>query len=292
MTSITRARDVRRPSAGGFALIALVIVLAGLLTAVLVASPQILLGITVSKEDETRRQLDVLVKAIGGFAGNPDGFLSDVGRLPKSLEELNSTSGTQTLCDASFNPSTVNYHLVDTGVDHRGHIYLGWNGPYVKDMFVAGDYLRDAWGQKLQYTCTQTTKPASDPTTNGLALTVRTGQITSAGPDGTFGTGDDIESDEISDNGHLFLTVTTGGSGTPASITVKLYFPVNGEQSLQASAATTLDTVEGSQKLIVFQSVPAGIRFIDIEMLPKSESIHLQYFANVANRAQYILPLN
>lgn len=292
MSQSSRSRAAHMRSTEGFALLALVIVLGGLLTAVLVASPQILLGITVSKEEETRRQLDLLMKAIGGFAGNPDGFLSDVGRLPKSLEELNSTSGTQTLCDASFNPSTVAYHLVDAGVDHRGHVSMGWNGPYVKEMFVAGDYLLDAWGQKLRYTCAQTTKAATDPTTNGLALTLRTAQITSAGADGTFDTGDDIKSEELYDNGHLFLTITTGGQGTPSSITVKLYYPVNGEQSLQSSAPTTLDTVEGSQRLIVFQSVPAGIRFVDVEMLPKSESIHLQYFANVANPAVYVLPLN
>lgn len=277
----------------GFALIALLVVLAGLLTAVLIASPQILLGVTVSKEDETRRQLDLLVKAVGGFVGNPDGFLSDVGRLPKSLQELNTTGGTHTLCDAAFNPSTAAYHLVDSGpTDHRGHVYMGWNGPYVKNIFAAGDYLVDAWGQSLQYTCPQTTRPASDPTTNGLALTLRTGQITSAGADGTFGTGDDIKSDQFYDNGHVFLTITTGGSGTPSSITVKLYYPTNGEQTMQATSPTTLDTVEGSQKLMVFQSVPAGIRFIDIEMLPKSESIHLLYHAQIANASTYVLPIN
>ncbi len=265
--------------------------LAGLLTAVLVASPQILLSITVSAEEETRRQLDLLVKAIGGFADNPDGFLSDVGRLPKSLQELNTTGGSHTLCDAAFNPSTVNSHLVDGSTDHRGHMYMGWNGPYVKNIFAASDYLVDAWGQSLQYTCPQTTRPATDPTTNGLALTLRTGQITSAGADGTFGTQDDIKSDQFYDNGHIFLTITTGGAGTPSSITVKLYYPSNGEQTFQATEPTTLNTAEGSQKLLVFQSVPAGIRFIDIEMLPKSESIHFLYHAAVSNAAGYILPV-
>lgn len=287
----TGRRGAHVASSEGFALIALVMVLGALIAIVLVVSPQILLGITVSKEDETRRQLALLVRAIAGIPGNPDGFVSDLGRLPKSLEELNSTSGTQTLCDAAFNPSAVNSHLVDGATEHRGHVSMGWNGPYLKEIFAAGDFLLDAWGQKLQYTCPQTTKPATDPTTNGLALTLRTGQITSAGADGAFGTQDDILSDTFFDNGHVFLTITTGGVGTPASITVKLYYPLNGEQTNQATAATTLDTAEGSQKLLVFQSVPAGIRFIDIEMLPKSESIHLQFNPNVSNAATYVLPV-
>jgi len=289
----TGRRGAHVASSDGFALIALVMVLGALIAIVLVVSPQILLGITVSKEDETRRQLALLVRAIAGIPGNPDGFVSDLGRLPKSLEEVNSTSGTQTLCDAAFNPSAVNYHLVDGATDHRGHMSMGWNGPYMKEIFAAGDFLVDSWGQKLRYTCPQTTKPATDPTTNGLALTLRTGQITSAGADGAFGTQDDILSDTFNDNGHVFLTVTVGtGTSTPTSITVSLFYPLNGEQTSQTSAATTLDTAEGSQKLLIFQSVPAGIRFIDIAMDPKSESVHLQYNANVSNAASYILPIH
>ncbi|HYU77772.1 MAG TPA: hypothetical protein VEK56_02230 [Vicinamibacterales bacterium] len=288
----TSRRRAHVASSEGIALIALVIVLGGLIAAVLFVSPQILLGITVSKEEETRRQLALLVRAIAGIPGNPDGFVSDVGRLPKSLEEVNSTSGTQTLCDAAFNPSVVNSHLVDGSTEHRGHMSMGWNGPYMKEIFAAGDFLVDAWGQKLQYTCPQTTKPATDPTTNGLALMLRTGQITSAGADGAFGTQDDIVSDTFNDNGHVFLTITTGNSATPTSITVSLFYPLNGEQTSQSTAPTTLDTSEGSQKLLVFQSVPAGIRFVDITMDPKSESVHLQYNANVSNAATYVIPIH
>ncbi|MDO8678938.1 MAG: hypothetical protein Q7R30_10300 [Acidobacteriota bacterium] len=288
----TGRRGAHVASSDGFALIALVMVLGALIAIVLVVSPQILLGITVSKEDETRRQLALLVRAIAGIPGNPGGFVSDLGRLPKSLEEVNSTSGTQTLCDAAFNPSAVNYHRVDGATEHRGYVSMGWNGPYLKEIFAAGDFLLDAWGQKLQYTCPQTTKPATDPTTNGRALTLRTGLITSAGADGAFGTQDDILSDTFNDNGHIFLTVTIGQSqATPISVTVSLFYPLNGEQTSLSSAPTTLDTAEGSQQLVVFQSVPAGIRFIEIYMGNFSESVHLGYNANVANAASYILPI-
>jgi hypothetical protein len=289
----TDRRSAQVASSEGFALIALVMVLGALLAIVLVVSPQILLGITVSKEDETRRQLALLVRIISGIPGNPDGFVSDVGRLPKSLEELNSTSGTQTLCDAAFNPSVVNYHLVDGSIEHRGHVSMGWNGPYVKEIFASGDFLVDAWGQKLRYTCPQTTKPATDPTTNGLALTLRTGHITSAGADGAFDTQDDILSDTFNDTGHLFLTITVGfGTATPTNVTVSLFYPLDGEQTSQSSAPATLATAEGSQKLLIFQSIPAGIRFIDIAMSSQSESVHIQYNANVANAASYIVPIH
>lgn len=288
----TSRRGAHVASSEGFALIALVMVLGALIATVLVVSPQILLGITVSKEDETRRQLALLVRTIAGIPGNPGGFVSDMGRLPKSLEEVNSTSGTQTLCDAAFNPSAVNYHRVDGAKEHRGYVSMGWNGPYLKEIFASGDFLVDAWGQKLRYTCPQTTKPATDPTTNGQALTLRTGLITSAGADGAFGTQDDILSATFNDNGHLFLTVTIGNStATPTSVTVSLFYPLNGEQTSMSSAPTTLETASGSQRLVVFPSVPAGIRFIEIYMGNFSESIHLGYNANVANAASYILPI-
>ncbi len=287
-----RYGDRLASSAGFGLLVPLVVLLTGLVAIVFVVGGQLLLGVTVSKEEETRQQLVRLVRTIVGAPGDPDGFVSDVGRLPKSLEELNNTAGTHTLCDAAFNPSVVSIHQFDGATEHRGHVPMGWEGPYVRDMFAAGDYLVDAWGQNLRYTCSQSTKPASDPTTSGLDLTLRSGQITSAGADGAFGTQDDIASDVFQDNGHIFMTVTVGAStATPTSIRVTLYYPVNGEQMNVSSAPTTLATAEGSQKLLVFQSVPAGIRFVEIEMQPKSESIHVKYDANVANAMSYVLPI-
>lgn len=278
----------------GFALFGVIVVLVALIAIAFVVGPQILLGVTVSKEDETRRQLERLVRVIVGFPGDPDGFLSDVGRLPKSLEELNSTTGTHTLCNATFNPGIVLDHLVDGSTEHRGHIRMGWNGPYVKEMFASGDYLIDAWGQKLQYTCPQSTKPSTDPSTGGVALTLRTGQLTSAGADGTFGTQDDIKSDEFHDNANLLVTVTIGGGdATPQSLDVVVHYPVNGEQTSVIAEPTTLSTEPGQQaKVIPFSSLPAGIRFMEIILTPRRESIHIQYDPNVANRMTYIVPLN
>jgi hypothetical protein len=279
-------------SSEGLALFGVLVILAALAGIAFVVGAQILLGVTVSKEDETRRQLDLLVRSVIGVPGDPDGFVSDVGRVPKSLEELNNTAGPHTLCNAAFNPTVVNDHLVDGSTEHRGHVRMGWNGPYVKEMFASGYYLVDGWGQKLQYTCPQTTKPATEPTTNGLALTLRTGQITSAGADGTFGTQDDIKSDEFYDNGHIFMTVTVGqSSATPQSIDVVLHYPLNGEQTSVKTEPATLGTEEGSQTLLVFQSVPAGIRLVEIILVPRRESIHVQYEPNIANAMAYVVPI-
>lgn len=284
--SADRARDA------GFSLVALTIVLAILVTLVMLVVPNRLLGVSITKEDETRRQLALLVQVITGMPENQTfGFVGDVGRLPKSLEEINATTGTQTLCDATWNPGVTNYHLVDGSTEHRGHTSMGWRGPYVTQMFTSGDFLVDSWGQALRYTCPQSTKLASDPTTGGLALTLRTGEIASAGPDGVFDTADDIKSDLFYDAGNLLITVTVGNStSTPTNITVTLYYPVNGEQTSVTSTPTTLQTQSGSQKLLAFGSLPAGVRFIDINMGSKSEFLHVPFAANVATAREYVVP--
>lgn len=284
-----------RPRDAGFSIMAVTIVLAILVTLVMVVVPNRLLGVSVTKEDETRRQLALLVQVITGMPENQTfGFVGDVGRLPKSLEELNATTGTQTLCDASSNPGVANYHLVDGPTGHRGHTSMGWRGPYVSQMFASGDFLIDSWGQALRYTCPQSTKPASDPTTGGLALTLRTGQISSAGPDGVFGTADDIKSDLFYDAGNVLLTVRVGISqATPTSLTVTLSYPLNGEQASLTAALATLATQSGSQTLLSFGSVPAGIRFIEINMgSNKSEFFHIPYAANVGTARSYVVPQN
>src|SRR5687767_15684864 len=86
------------------------------------------LDVTVSNEDETERRLAKLVEVIAGIPeGEPGatqgthGFIGDMGRLPKSLEELNDRAATHTLCDSGFNPSSPpDFHTADAGVFHRG----------------------------------------------------------------------------------------------------------------------------------------------------------------------------
>lgn len=281
----TRRSDV------GFTLLGVVVIVSVIATLVMVVMPPILLGITVSKEEETRRQLAYLMGVMtGALPGETYGFLGDVGRLPKSLEELNSTSGTHTLCDNTWNPSIVNYHQFDGNQEHEGHLSMGWRGPYVTEMFASGDYLIDAWGQKLQYSCPESTKPSTDPTTGGVALTLRTGQIRSGGPDGVLGNGDDIRSDAFYDRGHIFMTVTVGsGATTPQTLDVTLSYPQNGEQTSILSEPQSVGV--GSSKVIVFSSVPAGVRFININLGARNEYVHIQWQSNVVNRIAYVVPI-
>jgi hypothetical protein len=248
----------------------------------------------VAREDETRRQLAYLVETIAGSTDTRTyGFVGDTGRLPKSLEEVNSTGGSHTLCDGSWDPSVVTYHAADGPTEHRGHTSMGWNGPYVRHIWAAGDYLVDSWGQALRYTCPESTKPDTDPLTGGLALTYRTGKIESAGPDGAFDTEDDIASDEFFDRGNILMTVRVGNSqSTPSSLLVTLFYPVNGEQTSVSSAPTTLETASGSEKLLPFGSIPAGVRFVQIDIGARTETFHIVHDAGIGNAMLYIVPQN
>lgn len=165
---------------------------------------------------------------------------------------------------------------------------MGWNGPYFKEEFFSGDHLKDAWGNDYQYNTTTVTRDEG-----GASLTTKEGQITSAGADGTFGTSDDIKSDLFYDKGHLFLTVTQGGGDQTANnVTATLYFAVTGEQSSIVSAPTAVAAPEGSETTIVFASVPAGARFIQVDFGgSKNEILYVALTANIANRINIKVPL-
>ncbi|MDP6580278.1 MAG: hypothetical protein QF681_06455 [Vicinamibacterales bacterium] len=276
----------------GFALVGALVLLAVLATLVITLAPVEVLSLTGSNERETQRQLAHLVEAATGSAKKKTyGFVGDVGRLPKSLEELNATGGTHTLCDGSWDPSVVTYHTVDGSTDHRGHAPMGWNGPYIRRFFSAGDYLVDSWGQTLRYTCPESTKPDTDPITGGVALTTRTGQITSAGPDGVFDTADDLTSDEFFDRGNVLMTVRVGQSqATPQNLVVTLFYPANGEQTSVTSTPVTIETETGSEKLIPFGSVPAGIRFVQIDVGANTLFFNIVWDANIGNAMLYLVP--
>lgn len=278
----------------GFTLLGVVVVLL-VIGAAAALMPLHFVDITVSKEEQTRLKLVKLVEAVAGIPEERTfGFIGDVGRVPKSLEELNSLSGPHTLCDSAFNPAAPpDFHSADGATNHRGKVGMGWRGPYFKEMAFSDEHLLDAWGQKVRYTCPETTKASTDATTGGVALTLRTGQITSAGPDGDFDTTDDIKAEPFFDKGHLFLTVTQGGADNVAkNVTVTFFFPSNGEQSSQVSAPTTVEAPEGSTTTIVFSSVPAGVRFTQIDFGgAKSELFHMGLKSNIANRINVKIPV-
>ncbi|MBI2998922.1 MAG: prepilin-type N-terminal cleavage/methylation domain-containing protein [Deltaproteobacteria bacterium] len=245
-----------------------------ILAAVLV--PFIFGELTLSREEETRQEIEKLVEAI---AGKPElgtfGFVGDFGRLPNTLSELNSAI-------------TPAFHTADGGTNHRGVVGMGWNGPYFKEEFFSGDNLKDAWGTDYQYTVTSETRVEG-----GVSLTTSKGQIVSAGSDKQFGNSDDIKSELFYDKGHLFLTVTQGGGDQPANnVTATLFFPVNGEQSSIVSEPTPVAAPEGSETTIVFASVPGGSRFVQIDFGgSKHEIFYVGLTSNIANRINVKVPL-
>lgn len=88
-----------------------------------------------------------------GLGGTIDLFRAHVGRYPTTQEGL--------------------AVLIAPPSDTR--LALKWQGPYVKDE----SKLLDAWGQALEYRCPGVRHPKAF-------------DLASSGPDGVFGTGDDI----------------------------------------------------------------------------------------------------
>ncbi len=288
----------------GFTLLGVVLALAVLGIGVALLAPTFFLEITVSKEEQTRRQLAKLVEVIAGIPEQGTfGFIGDLGRVPRNLGELNDKLNTAADCDLGFT-TPPDFHFTHPGGDHRGKVGMGWQGPYVKEIVFADEHLKDAWGVAFQYTCVQTTRPASDPTTGGLDLTLRTARITSAGTDATFGTADDIQAEAVEDRGHLFLTVAQKTPGnTGRKIRARLFFPVNGDQSQQVLRSTQpadWTTVNAAGDIGVelrFPNVPPGVRFAQIESASTSafsdskiEVYHVTLRAGIANRLTVYVP--
>ena len=137
--------------------IVLVIVLLGILAAI--AVPRMTDLLTTSKENATKQEMQVIRRALIGSGdatsgGQPidRGYVTDVGSQPPNLQALVAKPGGV----ASWNPFQK----------------MGWNGPYLHDD-GSGGYLRDSW--ENNYTLNTTAKT-----------------LTSNGPDGTFGTADDL----------------------------------------------------------------------------------------------------
>ena len=150
-----RALNETRPERG-FSLIEIVVALA------LVSLVAGALAPLVVRQAEAKRRavtIDKLERLSRGLAGETEydtfGFLGDMGALPATLDEL-------------VNLGAQPAYLIDIN-----GIGAGWNGPYVSGPSPGSDPTLDGWGTAFQY----------DP----LA-----GQVTSAGPDRTFASADDL----------------------------------------------------------------------------------------------------
>jgi len=140
------------------------------------------------REQATREEMATLYRAIVGDPGKGiTGYLADMGRPPasNSLQEL-LTQGSQ--------PA---YAL------RTGAVGMGWAGPYVAGGFQGGDWLRDGWNRAYQFSSA-------------------TGQITSAGRDGSYGTGDDLvmSADAMRVSGDLAVTVAADSALVPGNAVV------------------------------------------------------------------------
>ncbi len=225
---------------GGFTLIEIVVVvgiiaiLAGTLT------PFAMQMVGARREVAARKELQSLKKAIIGEAKKTRhgeeftfGFVGDIGNVPASLDRLETIGG---LPANAFNTTK------DLGA--------GWNGPYIMEKF-SGDFKDDPWGTAYSYSNVSATN--SDLGVDYLAT------ITSAGPDRTLSTSDDLnieilEPEVLSDI--IGMVKYANGSPTP-SVSVTVNYPGSG------TLTTAADTTD-SDGVYEFSDIPIGDRTVTI----------------------------
>lgn len=222
----------------GFTLVEVIVILVVLSILAAVAIPMALRIFQVTAEDTTREEMDNIKKAMLGDAQKLQtsfrsdfGFLGDIGCVPTVLDRLLTADGLPT--PFSF--------------DSTKQAGAGWKGPYITG--TPGEvFTTDQWGNTYGYTA-----PASGPPTS-CPLTAT---LTSNGPDGKPGGGDDITISVTSNDTTATVrgkVKDTAGVGLE-TVSVDFYAPVNG--TLTTTPATT--DANGN---FVFASVPFGPRAV------------------------------
>lgn len=204
----------------GFTLFEVIVVLAVVSVIVAFMAPQLVGLIETDKVRTTEEEAKRIHRAIFGDPAKGEfGYFGDMGRLPVTLSEL-VVQGIQ-----------VGFHTADppppaVGVtEHVGRVGTGWRGPYLRSSFSDTDLFLDVWGRPFEYTDTGPTA----------------GQIISRGPDGSLGS-PTTNADNITFPAHaplttgtLFVSVLANRIPDALGATAKLYFPVNGEQTVTAT---------------------------------------------------------
>ncbi len=152
-------------SENGLTLMEVIVVIAIMAVIAGVAVPILFRGMGSFEIKSTQEEMENILQV---FMGNPDkgsyGFLGDLGILPDELEWL------------VKNPGFPVYQPQTNGVG------VGWNGPYLSPGFDPEGFKKDAWGNdygfKFDY---------SQKLSKGIVV------LTSMGPNGGWGGGDNIE---------------------------------------------------------------------------------------------------
>lgn len=219
----------------GFTLVEVIVVLAVLAILTAIAVPVTLRIFETAAEDATREEMLNLKKAMIGDPRKLQstfrsdfGFLGDIGRLPSTLDDLY-TQGS----------------LPGFSFDSAKQAGAGWKGPYITGGFSgeeAEDFKKDGLGNDYTFT---------------VGASTLDGTLVSNGPDGAFGTSDDITVAILPNETTATIRGSvkdTAGNGL-AGVSVDLNFASNG--SLSTVTATT-----DSNGNYAFLSAPFGPRSV------------------------------